>query len=221
MAREWAQWRKRLRRRRLMRCSPRLVSWRWTALMVAPAIKTVAGAYVRNVISETLNANLAEDPSTAILLGRSLYQWFSKWLWPLRGPRQDSKGPQENDGKLGGQRNFWVGQQNFIHNRVAPLSIVAGSGFRKGETCVNQQWHPNLGTLLTSHFSTQQLLSRHQLDINSKLKANSLQSVSHHLFLNITPFPAHFLTSLFMKTHPTLDTFYSTINLNWRQESEI
>jgi hypothetical protein len=85
--------------------------------------------------------------------------------------------------------------------------------------CVNQQWHPSLGTfwkmatLLTSQFSTQQLLPRRQLDINSKWNANSVLSVSHHLFLNIKSFPIHFLTCLFMETQLTLNTFYSTINL--------
>ena len=40
MAREWAQWRKRRRgRRRLMRCSPRLLSRRWRALCGCPSNK--------------------------------------------------------------------------------------------------------------------------------------------------------------------------------------
>ena len=38
-------------------------------------------------------------------------------------------------------------------------------------------------------------------------------AVSHHLFLNITPFPFIYFTCLFMKTQLTLNTFYSTINL--------
>ena len=44
--------------------------------VVAPAIKTVEGVYVRNIISGTGNANRLEDPSTVIGLSRSLYQWF-------------------------------------------------------------------------------------------------------------------------------------------------
>jgi len=31
-----------------------------------------------------------------------------------RGPHQISKGPQENDGKSGGHRRFWVGHRNII-----------------------------------------------------------------------------------------------------------
>ena len=34
-------------------------------------------------------------------------------MWSLRGPRQVSKGPQDNDRKLGGYNNFWVGHQNL------------------------------------------------------------------------------------------------------------
>jgi hypothetical protein len=33
--------------------------------------------------------------------------------WPRRGPHQVSKGPQENDDKLWGHSNFWVGHRNF------------------------------------------------------------------------------------------------------------
>ena len=34
-------------------------------------------------------------------------------VWPARGSRQVSKGPRENEGKLGGHRNVWVRHRNF------------------------------------------------------------------------------------------------------------
>jgi hypothetical protein len=45
----------------------------------------------------------------------ALEQLFSTWaIWPLRGAHQVSKGPLENDGKLGLNSDFWVGHRNFI-----------------------------------------------------------------------------------------------------------
>jgi hypothetical protein len=50
------------------------------------------------------------------LLGRQAYytSGSQKWaIWPPWGPNQVSKGPQENNEKLGGYSNFWVDHRNF------------------------------------------------------------------------------------------------------------
>jgi hypothetical protein len=50
--------------------------------------------------------------------GNAVEQWFSTWyMWPPRGPREVSKGPQENEGKLGPHTNFGWATETFLSEK--------------------------------------------------------------------------------------------------------